>query len=226
MQDKNFRFERKFFISTLPEKQVINIIKMHPALFYEIYPPRYVNNIYLDTPGMKNYIDNVDGISKRMKIRIRWYNEHFGQIEKPTLEVKMKQGLLGRKNSYPLVPFTVDQKLSKEYLIEVFEKTDLPRDLKNHLCSMIPVLMNRYKRRYYLSADGGYRITLDSNLSYYRLNPYLNFYLYKLTDKHNVILELKYQYDRDDFADQVTNCFPFLLTRSSKYITGIDYLYF
>jgi hypothetical protein len=42
------RYEKKFIAEgfTLPE--VLARVKRHPAAFREVYPPRIVNNIYLD----------------------------------------------------------------------------------------------------------------------------------------------------------------------------------
>ena len=41
----------------------------------------------------------------RIKSRIRWYCEIFCVIEKPVLELKIKNSLLGRKESYPVNTF-------------------------------------------------------------------------------------------------------------------------
>ena len=41
-------------------------------------------------------------------------------------------------------------------------------------------------------------------------------------NESNVILELKYNYDADKNADQITNLFPFRLSKNSKYIEGVN----
>ena len=79
----NYRYERKFFISNLTKYEIESLIKLHPALFSEIYFPRFVNNLYFDSLNMKNYFDTIDGLGDRMKIRIRWYGSLFQDIEKP-----------------------------------------------------------------------------------------------------------------------------------------------
>ena len=65
--------------------QVRALVKLHPSMFYEPYPPRYVNNLYLDTEDMENYLDNVSGVAERRKVRIRWYGDLFGDIGRPML---------------------------------------------------------------------------------------------------------------------------------------------
>ncbi len=46
-----------------------------------------------------------------------------------------------------------------------------------------------------------------------------------MIDINNIILELKYNQDMDNGANYIVNCFPFRLTKSSKYVSGIESLY-
>ena len=50
----NERFERKFYLPTLPFGAFEVMLKHHPMRFREVYPQRYVNNIYLDTFDFEN----------------------------------------------------------------------------------------------------------------------------------------------------------------------------
>ena len=84
------------------------------------------------------------------------------------------------------------------------------------------MLLNRYKRKYVQSSDGDYRITLDTDMVYYNINSYNNLFLHKAVDYSNTIVELKYNYDKDESAEHIVKYFPFRLTKSSKYVTGID----
>ena len=60
---ENYRYERKFVISSkhITKNEIENIIKLHPAVFREIYSERYVRNIYFDLIGFDNYVENIDG---------------------------------------------------------------------------------------------------------------------------------------------------------------------
>jgi len=69
------RFERKFSITNLTHYEIQHIVCNHPYAFTEIYTERNVNNIYFDSSFLTNYYDNVDGLSNRIKVRIRWYGE-------------------------------------------------------------------------------------------------------------------------------------------------------
>lgn len=216
----DYRYERKFFIRQLSKYEVKNIINLHPAIFSEIYHQRYVNNIYFDSFSLNNYRENIEGAKDRIKIRIRWYGELFGYIEKPILEIKIKRGLLGKKISYSLKPF---------YLTENTKTTDILKSIINlkeilliEFESLIPSLLNRYSRKYYQSSNKKYRITVDNEQSFYHINKENNTFLNSYFDNDSVILELKYNQDHDPGASYITSSFPFRITKSSKYVSGIE----
>ena len=224
--DKNiYRYERKFLIPGITVHDVELIVKLHPAIFSEIYSQRYVNNIYFDSINLTNYFDNVNGVTNRVKYRIRWYGELGGLIEKPTLELKIKNGYLGRKLSYPLLPFELNSRLNFQKILKILMESNIPRVIVEELKNFSPMLINRFSRKYFKSADGRYRITIDSDFFLYRIGRQYNSLLNRLTDDINVILELKYNRDFDEDADSITNYFPFRMTKSSKYVSGVEKLF-
>ena len=224
-KSNNYRYERKFYISGLLPQEVEALIKLHPAIFSEIYYRRYVNNIYFDSIGWHNYFDNMDGAADRKKIRIRWYGRLLGHIDKPVLERKSKKGILGKKESYLLHPFEIGKDPDAAVVAETIGAPGVPGRIKWEFTSLVPTMMNRFGRKYFLSADGHFRITLDTDLSFYPLGRRNNTFLHRFTDDIHVILELKYEQDMDNHADAVTTAFPFRLTRSSKYVSGLERLY-
>ena len=102
------RYERKFFITELSQYEVECIVKIHPAIFSEIHHKRFVNNIYFDSYNLKNFRENIEGATDRIKIRIRWYGDLFGYIKKPVLEIKIKKEFLNKKISIPIKPFILN----------------------------------------------------------------------------------------------------------------------
>ena len=219
----NYRYERKFFISDITKHNVESIVKLHPAMFSAIFHQRFVNSIYFDAIDFRNYFDNVNGSSHRIKIRIRWYGELFGHINKPVLELKIKNESLNRKQVYSLYPFDFNNSFTAEEILNIINKSDVPEIIK--INSLKPVLLTRYSRKYFKSADGNYRITIDTDLVFYHIYCQKNLFVNKLIDDINVILELKYNQNADNKANYITNFFPFRLSKSSKYVTGIDKLY-
>ena len=125
LNPENFRYERKFLLTSLMKHHLAVIIRNHPSMFSEAYPERFVNNIYFDTLSMSHYWDNVAGITPRIKVRIRWYGDLLGEIEKPVLEFKLKNSLLGSKNSYLLDPITLDENFSLDMIRESFKNLEI-----------------------------------------------------------------------------------------------------
>ena len=49
------RLERKFLVEDLDVHEVESIVRLHPAAFRKLYAPRWINNIYFDSPGGSPY---------------------------------------------------------------------------------------------------------------------------------------------------------------------------
>lgn len=221
--DHNYRYERKF---TVPDNFKLNtiehIIKNNRALFKEVFYERQVNNIYFDTAGYNDYLDNVLGVSDRKKIRIRWYGNTFGEIKHPVLEVKIKKGLVGDKWSYNLKPFILDNKFTNKTVQNIFKESDLELPIFESVKMVTPTLLNSYSRRYYLSADRKFRVTLDFNLLYHKIDVRFNNFNVKPVRDENKIIELKYALKDDNNANSISTQFPFRLNKNSKYVNGVN----
>ena len=78
---------------------------------------------------------------------------------------------------------------------------------------------------YYPNSNGRFRVTIDTELAFYKLNPLVNRFLVKDFNPHAVIVELKYDREYENMANQISSAYPFHLTRSSKHVEGIDRFY-
>ena len=222
---RDYRYERKFFIDQLDAQQALAMVKRHPAMFSEIYPPRYINNIYFDYPLLDNYGDNIDGAMRRKKARVRWYHDLFGEVEQPTLEFKIKEGMMGTKISYPFPGFSFRNGFSARSLSDTIQASSLPPEVILYLETVEPVLANRYLRWYLATPDRAFRVTVDAELSYYHIDKINNQFLFHQVDRRSIIVELKYAEEYDPQADRISAGFPFRMTRSSKYVQGIERVY-
>lgn len=220
--ENRYRFERKYHICDMPTWEVEHWVERCPALFGQAYAPRWVNNIYFDSPDLAAYFQNLDGMADRTKLRIRWYGSLLGPVARPVLEFKIKRGLVGTKESYRLQPFTLATNFSTGELDPVLTGSDLPDAVRMELDSVEPVLINRYHRKYYLSADGHYRITIDSKLEFYRVHRHGNRFLCRSTLPSSTVLELKYSGAIAGLDERITNFFPFRVTRMSKFVSGLE----
>lgn len=220
-----YRYERKFLVEGLDAAQVDMLVRRHPCMFYEPYSPRYVNNLYLDSEGLDNYYANVDGAGERHKVRIRWYGDLLGQIDRPALELKTKDGLVGAKVSYPFPSFHLGRGFSQRHFLELVRASGLPAEVQRHLRGLNAVLCSRYWRRYYATRDRRFRLTVDAGMVYYQVKRGANEFRARFVDEGHVVVELKYDRALDPQAGRVASFFPFSVTRSSKYLTGIELAY-
>jgi len=224
---RTFRYERKFLVEELMPFQVEALIRQHPRLFRSPYPARFVNNLYLDTPDMDNYYDNVNGATQRRKVRVRWYGEPFGEIAYPILEIKIKDGMVGTKHTYPLPSFCMETHFCDRAFLRMLLETDLPTALRQDLRGLNMVLFNRYHRHYYATHDGTFRLTVDTHLVFYKANGrFGNHFAHHQENARGLIVELKYMNEQEPQANRVAGYFPFRVTRNSKYVEGIERVYF
>lgn len=222
---KKARYERKFTVSEIDRHEAEAIIKSNPAMFSEIYHERFVNNLYLDSSDLESYHDNVMGRDFRLKTRVRWYGDAFGNVKKPILEMKIKNSELGSKYSFQLNPFAFDSSFSREIFIrKAMARPRIPTWVLDHVKSLNFALFNRYRRKYFISRDGKYRVTLDSDFEFYSIVHQNNSFLERIREDEYVVVELKYAEGMDSGAETITNSFPFRLTKSSKYISGMENL--
>lgn len=229
IKNYDWRYERKFLIEDSSNAEVVNSIKQHPAIFSNIFHSRQVNNIYFDSLAFKNYIANVEGCPDREKIRVRWYGARFGGIENPVLEYKIKKGYLGRKEYYPLTNFFMGEKTGTFDLLKMMRLATLPSRIRHEIRSLLPHLANSYTRQYYLSADKRFRLTVDTDIRFFQLDHLRSgSFREQYPGVQSIVMELKYsssgEIDLD--AREIANRFRFRMTKNSKYVSGIDKIYF
>lgn len=219
MED-GFRYERKFVLENMSFKAAELYIKSHPALFKEIYKKRYVCSIYFDTSKLECLYDNIDGNFKRAKCRIRWYGDLYGIIKDPILEIKYKQGPVGKKIRYQLNRFVWNKDAQISKITSVIQNAALPKELLITLLKLKPLIIVRYNRKYLLSGDKRFRITIDRKINFFQMGRPNH-----SSKASETILELKYESQYDDIADHISNEFPFPLSKYSKYVNGMMHLF-
>jgi VTC domain len=220
----NPRYEKKFVVDGFSLFEVLAVVRRHPAGFRETYPERSVNNLYLDTPEYRDYHDHVNGISHRIKTRIRWYGAWAGCIAIPTLEHKLKRGHVSGKVSNRLPQLSMNGHISRTDLEAEFDAANLPELTRLTLRHLQPSLLNRYRRHYFKSADGRFRVTVDSDLQFAPARQVPGTGISFSPPASPVVIELKYGLDQAEGTASVTNLMPFRLARCSKYVLGVTTL--
>ena len=220
------RCERKFLVGDLSVDELENIILHHPAIFRPVFSERFVNNIYFDSLEFISYHQSIEGLDQRKKVRVRWYGDLSGRIKNPVLETKKKWGNVGKKETRPLSSFEFEDFFSEAESLDLNKKVTLNENLKKDLYFLEAKLINRYNRKYFLSANGRYRITLDFNIHFYPVRPSPSAFFKNTTCEPYSVLELKYKHINDNEAQKITSHLPFRLAKSSKYVSGVYKLYF
>lgn len=217
------RYERKFIVERTQRAPVVAQILRLPERFRRAHPSREINNIYLDDPGFGDYRANVEGFSRRMKLRVRWYGPRSALVESPRLECKLKRAHEGRKVSEHLPAFVFDGRFDLRASQRLL--ACLSPELRVLVARRRPVLVNRYRRDYFASADGRLRITVDSHLEFGRFRISAESPRLYPAFAGTVILEAKYGVHDDASARAATARLPWRPGRFSKYVEGIRQVY-
>ena len=98
MKNKIKRFERKWLFKSNNSLSLINALIRSNLFFRTQYPTRKVNSVYFDTYGYTSIRQNLDGVSNKKKIRVRWYGNRE-IINNPVIEIKSKKGFETKKES-------------------------------------------------------------------------------------------------------------------------------
>jgi hypothetical protein len=220
-----WRYEKKFTAASQLHADIGSMLKLHPARFAASFPPRFVNNLYFDTIGLRCYRDSADGIGRRFKVRMRWYGDLFGEILEPRLEIKLKIGELGHKIGYPLKRFNFEKEIEGESVTRFLTGSELPAELVSALHAMRPVLVNRYYRDYHRSADGNLNVTLDAGMKFLAIHLGKNEFVRIQDGGERVILEAKYGREMNFLASRLWGDIPFRRMKYSKYMAGMSLLY-
>ena len=218
--DLDLRVETKFVSELNNIDSVTRWIKGYKAGFKKLHHPRQINNIYFDTFDYLSYGENLAGISRRIKARLRWYGETREVLTQPVMEFKNRIGKQGWKNSFQLE--NIDLSLSWDLLQNSIRHQLPPEGEIIFLSFPMPTLINQYRRNYFLSSDGKLRITVDEGIKVFdqrnsnrpKFYPGMNMPDY-------IVVEFKYH--RDDFlvVGETIKDFPLRPSRSSKYVTGM-----
>ena len=125
-----------------------------------------VRSVYFDDLKLSSCHDNLDGVGRRRKVRLRWYDalqpahDFFFEIKWRDSNVTGKHRVQIR-SAEPLssLPYTAIAN-------ELFESLPV-QHIRDFAISAEPIVIVQYKREHFTSHDGCLRITLDYDLAFY-----------------------------------------------------------
>jgi hypothetical protein len=216
------RYELKFVCQESAYERVRAVLNLDPAGIRRLYPARTVQSVYLDTPFGRALEENRAGLSRRDKLRFRWYGEERGVVQ-GSLERKFRENQLGWKEVLALdAPIPIEGVRRAEFARALMRHaTPDWRALIEH--GMEPVQWIAYRRDYLVTADGRIRVTLDRALRTW--DQRLRLRLARtppLLVPHVLVIELKAHPRDHELARQIVNRFPIPVDRCSKFVLASD----
>ncbi|MCB1688494.1 MAG: VTC domain-containing protein [Halioglobus sp.] len=185
---------------------------LHPV---KQYADRLIHSVYLDTSEFDDYQDNVSGISKRGKLRIRWYNDATDNM---VLELKNKRGKLANKLIIKLDNPTGDLPFDRAIANRLLRSNERSMAVARQ-ASLFPSLHVQYERAYYEIAPD-IRMTIDRNIRYQSLYPIKS--ARTAASLIDVVIEFKYPTNKSKKAAELLAGMPGRIFRHSKYVIGVD----
>lgn len=211
------RYEVKFVADAFQAPIVEGALWEHPAAPKSAFPNRVVQSIYFDDHRQRALADNLSGVSKRRKMRLRWYGENCDHVL-GHLETKRRESSVGTKEALPLPEaVTVHGATPIELLRDVRRQTS--DAWRPRLDGLAVSHWTRYEREYFVTFDGRVRVTLDRRLETADLSdvPRIDA---RIHDRHHdlLIVEVKAAREDVDAAIAFVQHLPLRPSKSSKFV--------
>ena len=207
------RLERKWMLENVDVNSFFIAIYRSSFLFSETYKSRNINTIYFDDVNFSSIRENLDGVSRKKKYRLRWYG-NSQIISMPQFEIKTKIGFVTKKITYPI---KINEKI-KFNITGINKITNIILNKFEIKKNIFPILSTHYLRNYFVSSNKYIRATFDRNLKSHQIYGFRNLDFKK--DFKNLIFEIKYDRKFDDYVRKNLHNISARLTKSSKYISS------
>lgn len=214
------RYEIKFVLNELEFIEAKYFLKYINS--FRSFPQREVTSLYYDTLDYSCVRDNLSGISKRKKLRLRWYNN----FEEPKLEIKNRFSRVGNKKIFTLdflskksfenLPVNVLSKLIFGYLKSKHKEDFI-------INNFIPTLRVSYRREYYETRNG-LRITIDKKINFGQISYNQSVFYNKKIPFDKRIMELKFPIELKNHVNESIRNLNINPKRNSKLLLGMSKL--
>lgn len=159
------RYEVKTVCERLGLDQVLAELRLRGLSFRPLHPRRTVQSIYLDTPSGRAMEENLAGVSRREKIRFRWYGGDAREVS-GSLERKIRDNRLGWKQTFSVPGRVRVEGSSRSGLLRALAAAATPA-WRERLGGLEPAQWIVYEREYLATLDGAVRLTIDRDLRFF-----------------------------------------------------------
>tara|TARA_B100000767_G_scaffold274381_1_gene307178 strand:- start:1083 stop:1781 length:699 start_codon:yes stop_codon:yes gene_type:complete len=211
------RYEVKLVLND-QELSIFRLWQINHTSILQSYDARIVNSIYYDDDANSSVSDNISGISKRQKFRVRWYGSDIA--EKPTLEIKTRVNKTGLKMNidFPEENNAI-QTLGLLEIGNIFELA-LRKQFPNFSLNLNPKIQVSYSREYYEDSRG-LRITIDQNINFCDVSRADKPFSGVIIPYSQNVIEFKFMADSYPMVCDLLRMTNFLPKRHSKYLIGL-----
>jgi hypothetical protein len=182
----------------------------------------HVSSLYFDDHALSACHENINGVEKRGKLRLRWYDD---QDSKFFFEVKRRMGNALEKRRLAIESTEGLGSLSYNDVARELSRVLPPRDTELLHARREPVLMTSYKREHFSSREESTRVTLD-----YDIRCFQQYGARRLRTRFGVpipdlvVVEGKTPPDSESELPHLLAPLRPVLTKSSKYVMGCHVL--
>lgn len=159
-----FRHELKHEISYADMLVIRQRLKVVARVDEHAVDGKYrIRSLYFDNLDNKALREKIDGVSRREKFRIRYYNDDLSVIN---LEKKCKTGGLGNKQSAPLTAEEARKIINGDYEWMLTSKRPVVEELYVKLTTegLRPKTIVDYIREPFVFVAGNVRVTIDYDI--------------------------------------------------------------
>lgn len=220
---KKYRHELKYYISKLQFEEIRKRLSFLLSTDKNVMEDGhyFIRSLYFDDYKNTSYNQVLNGISKREKYRIRYYNYDTSYI---CLEKKAKINNMTNKTSCVVTKEQVEDLINGKLNISK-ENHKLLNEfiIKTKFYGYKPSVIIDYDRIPYTYKAGNVRITLDYNISMdYNTNNFFNNEIRKIPiiEENTRILEVKYDEFLPNYIAWLININTLERTSYSKYLNG------
>ena len=220
---KKFRHELKYYINKMQFEEIKKRISfmLDTDKNTKEDGSYFIRSLYFDDYRDTSYYQVVDGISKREKYRIRYYNYDLSYI---CLEKKFKINNMTNKTSCRITKKQVEDLINGKLNISKDNDKLLNEFiLKTKFYGYKPAVVVSYNRIPYVYRAGNVRLTLDYNISIdYNTDGFLKKQNVQIPiiEDNMMVLEVKYDEFIPNYITWLFNINTLERTSYSKYLIG------
>jgi hypothetical protein len=183
-----------------------------------------VHSVYFDDPQLSTCRANLDGLGKRIKVRLRWYDTPRPE-EEFYFEIKWRENRVTGKHRFQVRAAEPIGRLSYRTILANLSAA-LPERCRGALTRYCePTVLVQYRREHFVSHDRALRATVDYDVRYYdQIGKQFISASFGRRHEGLVVLEGKTPVGRERDLRTLLNPLGARIGRCSKYVYGCQML--